>query len=424
MEALVILLAEFLLAPIIVCVAVVGNVFAAFVVFIIQAFFWMFGMHSISEDTRPIASHKSIGSLKWVKRTALILLAIIVSALLTVNFVFFEPTAKWLVANVAQKTGIELYVGKISGNIFTGAVNFIDLKINRVSDEKSNFDLTVKKASIDINIWSLVFRPITLETIVVENVEGKIKQPETKPKSPRSSADSTQKIKNKRTFIVEDLKLSDIDVALSKGNNTPIAVYLQEVTSAPFRSNYAIFDVFFRSNVSGSINGHEIRVSTEVIESGRVTKWDIDELPVATVSSFVTKPPIGWFKNGTIDIEVEDKWQLDQKADIEMDWRFRMQDVRVRVPSNAGLVERTLATPIASYINAKDEGIDLKFSLIMNEEQFENASSLDASGIWDALVKSMASAIGAHTGNKTEDVKQGIGNAAKGFKGFLDKKRK
>ncbi len=107
-----------------------------------------------------------------------------------------------------------------------------------------------------------------------------------------------------------------------------------------------------------------------------------------------------------------------------MDWNVRMQDVRAEAGEEAGLMEKTFALPVTGYINSKNGNVDLRFKLVINENKFENMSSLDASFLWDVFLQSMTKAIGIGTSDKPEAIRQGVDKAIKGFKGFIDKRRK
>jgi hypothetical protein len=142
------------------------------------------------------------------------------------------------------------------------------------------------------------------------------------------------------------------------------------------------------------------------------------------VSAFVAGPPIGWMREGTLSVSVDDRWALAKRAEIDMDWNVRMLGARAEPREGAGVMERTLALPIIDYINSRDGNVDLRFRLAMNENQFEDLLSPDAGVLWNSVVRSMANAIATGTGRNPDEVSHGIDTALKGFKGFLDKARK
>jgi hypothetical protein len=431
MEALVILLAEFLSGPIIALVALLAELVLFLFSFLLDLALWLFfrkrsaaaGVRDGGERQEP---DRRSNVPRRMRTIALAGFALSLGGLLLVNFVFFEPTARWVLAQVAKRTHTELDFKAVSGNIFSGTIIFEDLHARRSSETRSSFDLTARRLHADIDPWTLVFRPILFQSLAVETVSGTLRQPEKrKPAGGKTvSSEDDEKIKARRTFHVQDLTLKDVNIMLSKGDNAPVAVSLTSVSSAPFRSNYALFDTLFRSNLTGKIDGRDISVSTQQSDGGRLTQWRMPDLQAATVSRFVTRPPIGWLRDGTLNVSVDDRWRLGIGADIDMDWNVRMQDVRAEAREEAGLMEKTFALPVTGYINSKNGNVDLRFKLVINENKFENMSSLDASFFWDVFLQSMTKAIGIDTSDKPEAIRQGVDKAIKGFKGFIDKRRK
>lgn len=446
MEALIILLAEFLigfLAPVIV-------VFVQLILFLFSILLSLIliPVRRKSGIAAPDGTEAPQARAAWVRRpwvsrgstfniprarktnlprligvVALAGFVPVMIGLVVVNLFFLDPAAKWVLAWAGERTGTELNVQRVSGNIFTGRFAFENLRARRQSEDRSSFNLNARRLSADLDLWTLIARPITFESLSVEGVSGSIRKPERR-KSARGKRGNGDRIKARRKFVARELALRDIDISLSSGANTPIAVSLKSVRSAPFRSNFALYDGLFRSNLTGKIDGRDISITTEPTGAGRVTRWRIPDLPAATVSRFVTAPPLGWLREGTLDVSVDDSWQIAEKAEIVMDWNIRMRGVRAQEREAAGFVESVLARPVTAYINSRDGNVDLRFKLVMTESQFENMSSLDAGFLWDAVLQSMARTIAEATGNKMEDVREGVDKAIDRFKGFLDRRRK
>jgi hypothetical protein len=429
MEALVILLAEFLSGPLIALVALLAEVVLFLLSFLLDLALWLFFRKrgtptGVKEGERQEPARRS-NIPRRMRTIALAGFALSLGGLLLVNFVFFEPTARWVLAQVAKRTHTELDFKAVSGNIFSGTIIFEDLHARRSSETRSSFDLTARRLHADIDPWTLVFRPILFQSLAVETVSGTLRQPEKrKPAGGKTVSSDDEKIKARRTFHVQDLTLKDVNIMLSKGDNALVAVSLTSVSSAPFRSNYALFDTLFRSNLTGKIDGRDISISTQQSDGGRLTQWRMPDLQAATVSRFVTRPPVGWLRDGTLNVSVDDRWRLGIGADIDMDWNVQMQNVRAEAGEEAGLMEKTFALPVTGYINSKNGNVDLRFKLVINENKFENMSSLDASFLWDVFLQSMTKAIGIGTSDKPEAIRQGVDKAIEGFKGFIDKRRK
>ena len=435
MEALVILLAEFLTALLIPALIVAAEVAA----FLLSLLFYLavllcFGRRRVVPPSVGAPSGvpkqgwkdtiQNWGTAAWrIRKAAVIGLALTIGTLALANTVFFEPTVRLILLMVGRRTDTELAFKSVSGNLFTGHFTFEDISAKRISDIKSSFDLKVRNFSMDLNLLTLLDPPIVFDALSADTVTGTFRLPE-RTAGRNGRRDSGERIKVRRKFRVETLTLKNVDVALSRGEGAPVAVSLKSVTSAPFRSNFAVFDTLFRSNVIGQIDGHDISISMQQTDGGRLTQWRMPDLPAASVSRFVTKPPIGWMREGVLDIRVDDRWTLGEQAAISMDWNVRMLGVRAEAGAAAGAIERAFATPITRYINSRQGNVDLRFRLVMDESKFENAASLDAGALWDALLQSMASSIATSAGEETKDVRQALDKALEGFKGFLDRRRK
>lgn len=438
MELLVILLAELLVVLLVPAVALTVELAALLIGLSIELATWLLlGRRRAARapSTMSPAATASrwretagafkgwTGMLRVVTAVALAGIVLTVGGLVLVNTVLFDPVVRQVVGLVAKRTGTELEFKSVSGNLFTGRFAFEDITARRVSDTKGSFNLKVASLSGDIDLQTLLFGPVSLRRLSVDTVSGTFHDPE-KRKASENVQDDDGRTRTKRRFRIEDLTLRNVDVALSKGDGAPVALSLKSVSSMPFRSNFAVFDLLFRSNVVGQIDGRDISISTRDADGGRVTQWRMPDLPIASVRHLVAKPPIGWLREGTLTVSVDDRWALTRQAEIDMDWNIRMRGVRAEVRKGGGVLEQAFALPIVTYINSKDGNLDLRFKLVMNESQFEDMVSPDAGVLWDTVVRSMARAIATGAGRKTEEVARDIDATVKGFKGFLDKVRK
>jgi hypothetical protein len=430
MEALVILLAEFLMVFVVPAIVLAVEIAAVFIGLLLGLATWLLSARggaasrpgtvssAVSEGEETAGKRRS-GIFRLITAVAFAGLVLTIGGLVLVNTLFFEPAIRHVVGLVAKRTGTELEFKSVSGNLFTGRFAFEDISAKRVSDTKRNFDLKVSGLNGDVDLRTLLIGSISLDRLSVDTVSGTFHQ-----QAKTANVHEAGRIRAKRRFRIENLTLRDVDVTLSNGDSAPVALSLKSVTSTPFRSNFAVFDLLFRSNIAGQIDGHEISISTRSTDGGRITQWRMPDLPVASVSGFVTRPPIGWMREGTLSVSVDDRWVLAKRAEIDMDWNIRMLGVRAEPREGASVLERTIALPINDYINSKGGNIDLRFRLVMNENQFEDLLSPDAGVLWNSVVRSMASAIATGTGRSTDEVGHGIDTALKGFKGFLNKARK
>ena len=234
MEALIILLSEFLLGPVIAFATVVIEFMASMFGILLEL---IFGYSRKDKKAKQVATQgtpslgkQKSGALRLFNKISIILFLVIMGILLVINFVAFDPVMQWLIAKVEKETAIEVEVSEVSGNLFLGKIAFDTVKVHRESEVKTSFDLQAKEVMIDIDLPSLLFRPITLDQLAVTDVKGSITRPDIEKQKKDKHAG---KIKTKRNFVVEDLQLSKIDLAISKGSNAPVTIAFDKVSSAP-----------------------------------------------------------------------------------------------------------------------------------------------------------------------------------------------
>jgi hypothetical protein len=264
MEALVILLAEFLTALLIPALVVAAEVAALLLSLLFDLIaFLCFGRRKAippAPSTRTSARKRSWritvqswGAAAWqIRKAAFIGLVLTVGVLVLANTVFFEPTVRLILAVAGHRTGTELAFKSVSGNLFTGQFVFQDLSARRVSETKSSFDLKVGHLSMDLDLVTLIAPPIVFDTLTADTVTGTFRQPD-RIDARGGRDDQGGRIAARRKFRVEALTLRNVDVALSRGEAAAIAVSLKSAASVPFRSNFAVFDMLFRSNVLGQV---------------------------------------------------------------------------------------------------------------------------------------------------------------------------
>jgi hypothetical protein len=412
MEALIILLAE-LVVPVIIAFAVLMAETAILIanILVSLAFSRTRGSQRPAPPTRkadaapPTTTARRQGGRRWSGATRMIgkvtaaALAVTLGGLLLIEFVLLEPAARLMVAMIGARTGTELDFKSASGSLFTGTITFEDFLARRQSEIKSSFDLKAGILRADLDLMTLVRPQLAFESIAVSSVSGTMRRPERRR---TDTDDNDDTIRAKRIFHVRELTLTDVGVALSKGDAAPVAVSLTSVDSREFRSNYALFDLLFRSEVKGQLDGHDFTISTLKAETHRESKWRAPDLPAVTVARLVSRPPIGWLSEGTVavdlDARINEGAPTFAKTDMQLDWTLRMQSVRAEARDGAGLRERALMLPVIGFIKAKSGNFDLRFGLAMNQTAFENRGSIDVRALWSGVLRSMGTAIARRTG--------------------------
>ena len=123
-------------------------------------------------------------------------------------------------------------------------------------------------------------------------------------------------------------------------------------------------------------------------------------------------------------MEVEDRWKLGKKTEVEMHWNLVLNEVKAKAPTGLSPVLQALASPLVDYVNQNGKRIPLELHFILNERQFAGSTSVELGAIWQGLADAAARALAEKAGIKPEGIKE-IGKAGLGlFKDYLDEKRK
>ncbi|MGI9464045.1 MAG: hypothetical protein ACR2OM_08895, partial [Aestuariivirgaceae bacterium] len=427
MELLIGLIVEFVIAIAIPVVAIFIDLIVSIVSLIAHVLFGYPAKKRSSKTQKPPSTktpHPAVSKILLVCASLSGGLLVAASvAVVAANTFMFEPTVNWLAGKVSEKSGIGIEVGEADGSLLTGRLSLKRLRIERRNPSKTEYKLSVSRAEMDLDLLSFAFGTARFSMLSVEGVSGEIwSKPRPSDTSP-SDRSKSQRQSPRKEFEIAQLGLSDVRISLHRPNSPSVSLAIDKLSSAPLRSQYAVFDTFFRSDVVASIDGHQVLISTDRKGDGRKTKWVIKDFPAGLVRHYVDKPPFSWFEHGTVDLMVEDDWSDASSPEIDMDWRLVLKSVKVAPPENTGLIGRTVSAPVAHYINRRDKDIDLRFRIVMNKDQFMHKSSLDATGIWNAVLDGTARAIADNSEAKADEVKEKIKNMVDRAKSYLDKKR-
>ncbi len=411
MEALLLIFGEMIFALLAPLVTLVVEIFGLIVAALLSL------LPGRRAEPRTGGGAANIG-LKLLLSVAIVTLAV----LFIVNTFYFADSVRGVFGVLERRGGIETSCAEIDGNVFSGRVSLGDCTIVRTEHDRSEFNLELDRVDFDLRLSSL-FGTAEIETAHVSGLRGSVKKHQAVV-----DPDSDEKAeKPRRSFVIQDLRIEDVDIALSGVNKDgglfELPVQIATATSAPLRSRLALFDILFRSNLNGTIAGADFEVKTGGDSGGRQTAWRAMDVPVASFGA-MAGGALSWFQQGVVDVQVDDKWRRDGQLDIDMDWRLTFRDVVVEAPDTAGLLTRLATGPIVAYVNSYDGEFPLEFELVVNENQFESRTSLATAGLWTAVGESINRILSVF-GVDGEDSASETGDKLKeGAKSVLDRLRK
>ncbi len=378
MEALVGIVAELLVHCAAGIVAVVVDVVAGLVGLIAQLFGW----------SPP--SFKRIALV--VSALAFSLLVLCLSAVAVLSAFFFEPTSRWIADRVGASTGYEIAFEGASGNLLTGRMSLDRVEIRRTGLAADSFALDLEKVILDVDLVGSLIGASKVERLRIDGVRGVV----TADGGGRAGGGpplNLVKAAGRLNFVVRDLQIADVDIHLGRPDGPPVRYVFTRLAVAPFRGYLALFDLLFRSNISGEIDGHRIDIATSGSAAGRKTQWKFDALPVDLVRHYVGVAPATWLQAGVLEIEVEDRWRRDdEETTFDMDWRLRFLEPRVSAPAGASLIERAAVNAMSKHMNGREDVL-IAFTMRYAEGDFASTASTDASALWRAILKAMILAL-------------------------------
>ena len=346
--------------------------------------------------------------------------AIIIGGLFVINKFYFADSVRTVFGILERRSGIETSCVDIDGNLFSGRIALGECTIARDEHDTTQFDLQLDNVEFDLKLSSL-FGTAEVQTAYVTGLRGSVTRSQTSPDDEQATE------KPRRSFVIQDLKIEDVELNLSgvnkDGGSFDLPVSIASATSAPLRSRLALFDILFRSNATGRIAGAEFQIRTGGDPSGRQTVWNAADVPVASFGA-VTGGVLSWFQQGVVDVYVVDKWRRDGQLEIDMDWKLEFRDIEVGAPDSAGVMARLATGPIVDYVNSFGGNFPFEFQMVINEDQFEYKSSLEAAGLWTAVGEAINNLL-AGFGIDLGDTASETGDKLKeGAKSVLDRLRK
>lgn len=423
MEGLVILLVEFLALPLAAAMGVLVNLCAILVELLCSLIGCCVRLRS-PQSEKPAKGEPPtrVRRFPWRKivrwggiggaAALLLLLATIAIA----NWFFFERIVRWQLAGVEEKTRIAVTFDSASGNLFSGTIELHDARAVRDDDDVSRFDIAVEQFVVDLSAIDLLFLDAVFERVELRGVRGtydRLKEPDD--------------MRPRRSFRLERLVVDDALIKIADHTRGPNAVEVElrvdSLVTEPVDSEWVVFDMLFRSNAKGQINGRNFSIATSELPRGRETRWRGDGLPIELLAPYLGGP-FDWISSGKMDLDVVGRWQVGKSIEIEMHWDVTLHDIKAQVPSDASLRTKAIARPVVAVLNSHSARLPLQFDLVINRERFHFAASPMAAELGRTVGDAITDQVAALAAVKPEAVKDLAARGWKGVKGFLDKRRK
>jgi hypothetical protein len=297
---------------------------------------------SASEKIGPSGLSVSRSGIRWWRWLSIITAsgaACVLAAMLVINQWFISDIVRMLLRKQQERTGISVVANSISGNLFSGYFQARGLRILTDETSANQIDIDVQSVSIEIDVWRVLATPLVIHGMTIEGMSGRyVRGIGEKTYSTQQDANATvpdeierkeltelthQKVKSGRAFSISDFNLTNLDVIYGdarRPHSSPLPVAVNYMKVQSLRSEWAIFDVLFRSNTKGAIVHQPFSISTSGDALGRDTQWHVDGLPVEVLADHIGGP-FALLTAGTADVHVVDHWRrVQDRLVLVMDW--------------------------------------------------------------------------------------------------------
>lgn len=403
MELLFGMIAELLVVAMMPLFGILGAVFGAIaeaVLTLIGAIFG--GAVATRRDSQPQPPVRKKRRRIW-RYVLLVPVFVVGIGVFVLNQFFFAPTMRWAVDQVASRTGYVIEPGTIEGDLWTGQLALGDLHIAGQNADGTAADVTVGLLEADLAVLSLLTSNVRLDRLVAADVDVQVKR----AAGGAVSTDAAPKQKSGRRFTVEMLDLTNAVMVVQQPDGARHELEIETARVEPLRSNWAPFDLLFRSNLEAQFDGADLRVVTTPIDgNGRRTEWELERMDLTTLAAFTDAAPIRWFEDGTISAQMQDEWRRDDIS-IDSGWEIRLRDAEIGMGNVRGVAEAVLARALAEVVDAQRGDAEFAFRLQLDEDGFRDSASGDLTAWWDAMIRGLAHAVAAIEPTGTADEAEG-----------------
>ncbi|MDR2704546.1 MAG: hypothetical protein LBC02_02090 [Planctomycetaceae bacterium] len=327
-----------------------------------------------SELSTPIPQTEKISKKKktfwhkvavWSVVICSAFLVLFLAGITIANAFFFESLFRFSLRQAENRTNIAVTFDKVEGSFWTGNIQLNNVTVSRQNHKISNFDLRGEEVEIDLSMSHLLCWSFVFESVKISGFKGTWEQ-----------IGKSDKLKPRRSFRIDHFSMNDIqlnfmDRTLEKGQFQTM-IKLDTMESVPLRSNWAVFDILFRSRGRGSINDIPFIVDSE---KGKHF-YRINDLPIEFFAPYVGM--LDWFDKGKIDLLIENKLGSNEVA---MHWSLIVHDFHARVPEGTNPKIKTVALPLVIFLNLKSKRLPFEFDLQMKENEFHFKSSTELSDV-------------------------------------------
>eukprot|EP01132_Coremiostelium_polycephalum_P000830 gene830-1037_t len=363
---------------------------------------------------KPLTSDQIFAIFSWLLfgtgSLVIVGTTMVVSLILWIvnTFEFSEWAANKIGKYLTNNTGITITFDSARGEWKTGHIRIENVNVSRRprgDEHLSTIQLSIKQIDIKLSLlWMLEGRGLIQECLV-SGVRGTIDR-RTEGFYVNNNMIYPRKKKAPGDFVFEKLEVKDLLITfyLPDRSHRPLSISIYNLESDRFRKQWLLIDLLSSKNISGKFDNSLFQFTTpqnHTVDNNKASNYQVRELKIDGVNIDILSRnatgPLGWIKEGTIDINlnlhipnIPDHEILESEQDTIEYGIIPIDEVAPLYTPELSYLSNALAHPIVAYINSHSKHIPLNFNFAMNIRQFNGSWTPSQASFWDMLSASVA----------------------------------
>ena len=348
-------------------------------------------------------------SLRWMLRAVGLAGLAVVGSLVALEYYGTEPILRWSLAKLEPKTGVHVTFEKATGGLLSGQFVLHQVHAVRQNHPESNFDLNCSRVTARCSLWKMLSPAMAFDGLLIEHVSGSYHRSGGRqaPGPDGVRADLQRPAKKGQ---IGELKLLEAMISYTdstvEGEPVQIDLAIESLDCAPVRAEQAPFDLIFRSNTKGTIEGRPFVIQTTHLPTGTKTEWRATGLPIALVRAYL-EGPFRWLRSGECDVSIVQQMPDDRTLPVTLETHLILRNIRPGPPDDTkpavAIATQLLISQIKNFPKEKDVGFTLK----LDPNKFDLTKTEDRQQLWKQFKAAAVAALLQSTPVKIEGLPDG-----------------
>ena len=327
----------------------------------------------------------NVATLRWALRGLGLFGIAVVGLLMAVEKHGTEPILRWSLAKLEPKSGIQVTFESATGGLLSGKFVLHHVHVVRQNHPESNFDLTCSEVTARCSLWKILSPSSAFDGLRFEGVTGSYDRSRgpAKPRQPDGTiAEQKQPARNSRIGELEvvgaNITFTDHTV---EGDPVEMALGIDSLRCSPVRAAQAPFDLIFRSDAAGTIDGQPFVIQTTPSATATQTEWRATGLPVSLLRAYLSGP-FRWLQSGECDVSVVQQMPNEPAQPVTLESHLVLRDIRPGVPNDTKPAVAVAAQLLMAQMKRLPREKDIGFTLKLDPAKFDLTRTEDREHLW------------------------------------------